>query len=521
LYFYPYLEWEMKTPSDNLYLLIKSLTKTEKRYFKLFARMHGGEEDTSYVTLFDTIEEQGAYDESKIKQKLSGTALAKNLAVAKSYLYKLILKSLLLYGANNDIFEEVVQQFTYGKILYKKGLHDQALVLIEKAKTKSLENEMFLLAVDIEKWSRRVSTWQPTYSNKESIDKRFDQIFLLLKKEESVLNQLLFNDILMIPLRKTQQARKQEEIDEVTKALKPYIKPPVPQYASVSSQRMFHESKAIYYLFIGDFNKQYEEMRAAFHWASKNKSNVVVYHNALINYFVTCQVVKKYDECKWIVKEIEAIDIGGALSADLQLSVLFWVKLYVCLGTGNFDEGTLYVKSVEKRVLSLDMKSYYYNLQGGAYAAAYLFFIQGNYSETLMWLNKFYFFKKNEFGVRDDLFFKASLLYMLVHYELKNEELLKYVIKHTYKWLLKANALNNYEKTILGFIRKEMATPKTHKEMLLAYKKLKDKLSQLAKDPLNMVIVDQLDLCAWLESKIDKRSFEEVLKKKIEAEFLK
>jgi len=508
----------MKTPSDNLYLLIKSLTKTEKRYFKLFARIHAGEEDTSYVTLFDAIEEQDAYDESKIKQKLSGTALAKNLAVAKNYLYKLVLKSLLLYGANNDTFEEVVQQFTYGKILYKKGLHDQALVLIEKAKTKSLENELFLLAADIEKWSRRISSRQPNYANKENIFQRFDQIFTLIKKEEGVLNQILFNDILMIPLRKTQQARKKEEIEELTKSIKPYLKPVKAPYESESAHRMWHESNAMYYFFIGDYNKQYEEMKAAFHWASKNKNNIVVYHNVLINYFVTCQVVKKYDECKWIVKEIETMDIGGALSADLHLSVLFWVKLYMWLGTGNFDEGKRYVKSVEKRILSLDMKSYYYNLQGGGYAAAYLFFIQGNYSETLKWLNKFYFFKKNEFGVRDDLFFKASLLYMLVHYELKNEELLKYVIKHTYKWLLKANALNDYEKTLLSFIRKEMAIPKTHKEMLPAYEKLKDKLSVLAKDPLNMAVVDQLDLAAWLESKINKKSFEEVLKKKIEAE---
>ena len=50
----------------NLFLLIKSLTKAEKRYFRLFAGQTGS---LNYIKLFDVIDNQVEYDEKQIKQK--------------------------------------------------------------------------------------------------------------------------------------------------------------------------------------------------------------------------------------------------------------------------------------------------------------------------------------------------------------------------------------------------------------------------------------------------------------------
>jgi hypothetical protein len=41
----------MKTKSNNLFLLIKSLSKAEKRYFRLLSNLQNG--DKTYVFLFD------------------------------------------------------------------------------------------------------------------------------------------------------------------------------------------------------------------------------------------------------------------------------------------------------------------------------------------------------------------------------------------------------------------------------------------------------------------------------------
>lgn len=51
---------------DELPRLIQSLTKSEKRYFKMFTSLQSGEK--SYLKLFDAIEKMEEYDEEKIKK---------------------------------------------------------------------------------------------------------------------------------------------------------------------------------------------------------------------------------------------------------------------------------------------------------------------------------------------------------------------------------------------------------------------------------------------------------------------
>ena len=48
-------------PSTELFSLIKSLTKSEKRFFKLNSALQAG--DKNYLKIFDFVEAQHKYDE--------------------------------------------------------------------------------------------------------------------------------------------------------------------------------------------------------------------------------------------------------------------------------------------------------------------------------------------------------------------------------------------------------------------------------------------------------------------------
>ena len=61
----------MNIPGDDLFLLIKSLNTSEKRYFKLFADRQGSGKYKSYLKVFDLIDDQeDIYDEQLLKKKL-------------------------------------------------------------------------------------------------------------------------------------------------------------------------------------------------------------------------------------------------------------------------------------------------------------------------------------------------------------------------------------------------------------------------------------------------------------------
>ena len=55
--------------SSNLHQLIKSLTKAEKRYFKVYSSRHTIGDKNNYQMIFDAIEKQTAYDEDAILRK--------------------------------------------------------------------------------------------------------------------------------------------------------------------------------------------------------------------------------------------------------------------------------------------------------------------------------------------------------------------------------------------------------------------------------------------------------------------
>ena len=78
-------------PSTELFDLVKSLTKSEKRFFKLSSSLQTGEKN--YLKIFDAIDKQGAYDEAALKEYFSDETFVKHFPSEKNHLYKLILKS--------------------------------------------------------------------------------------------------------------------------------------------------------------------------------------------------------------------------------------------------------------------------------------------------------------------------------------------------------------------------------------------------------------------------------------------
>ena len=51
---------------DSLYVLIKSLSKSEKRQFKLYVGRLDGNADSKYLQLFNLLDKMSNYDESII-----------------------------------------------------------------------------------------------------------------------------------------------------------------------------------------------------------------------------------------------------------------------------------------------------------------------------------------------------------------------------------------------------------------------------------------------------------------------
>ena len=142
--------------SDSLHRLIKSLSKPEKRYFKVFSSRHVIGDENNYQRLFDAIDRQEEYDEEKLLKKFANDAFVNRFSIAKNRLYQSVLKSLDAYHANSSVEAQIKRQIHAAEILYNKSLYDQSLKILRSVKKIAERHEKITSLIEISRWEKRI-----------------------------------------------------------------------------------------------------------------------------------------------------------------------------------------------------------------------------------------------------------------------------------------------------------------------------------------------------------------------------
>ena len=213
-----------KEQKDSLFSLIKSLTKSEKRQFKLYVGRLGVNADSKFLNLFNVLDKSKGYDEKVI---LKSTDINKRqLANVKAHLYKQVLISLKLNPAHQNIRSQIREQLDFASILYHKGLYNQGLKILDKAKEVAINNEEKNLAYEIVELEKVIESQYIT----RSISNRADQLSIQAKElsAANVLTSKLSNLSLQLYglLLKTGYVKDEEESKQVTE----YFNARLPKY---------------------------------------------------------------------------------------------------------------------------------------------------------------------------------------------------------------------------------------------------------------------------------------------------
>lgn len=137
---------------DFLFVLIKSLTTSEKRQFKLYVNRLGINVDAKFLLLFSELDKMNEYNEQVIIEKKISTK--QQLSNLKAHLYKQILVSLRMNPSHQNYRIQLREQLDFATILYQKGLYKQALKILDKTKQSALELDEKSIAseiIDLEK----------------------------------------------------------------------------------------------------------------------------------------------------------------------------------------------------------------------------------------------------------------------------------------------------------------------------------------------------------------------------------
>ena len=505
-----------KTPSSKLFDLIKSLTGSEKRYFKIFvSNKENG--NNKYGQLFDAIDQQQEFDDEALRQTIYGNEKieTRKYSELKSYLYDLIIKSLQSYDEKSSVDYKLKNTLLGVRTLFKRSHFEDCKIILKKIKKLAAEYEDFNTLIETLNWEKKIAYAQTDIT---FLDKELDRITEEEKKCLQRLNNIsayrsIFFKIL-VSLRK-EVSWSEKQINALTKLMNDPLMENEEKPISHTAKMLFYRIKSIYYFSSSRLNEFYEtSIELLDLMESKSflfKEDVSEYISALNNHIVSCGALKKYNEVRKTLNKL--INVKPLTQDDfVKIRRQYYMnKFRLCITTGEFKEGLKELKIHLKEIKKTDQNLYNKNSFYLQYFCIY--FGSEDYNNALNVLNEWMHVMSGSVE-RKDLQSLARILNLIIHYELGNTVLLDSLIRSTYRYLNKENRLSEVEKTFINFI-KEAAQPKSKKQNKQALKQLKSEFEDLSNSPTHGIF-NFFDVNAWIESKISEKSFSETVQEKFQ-----
>ena len=279
----------MKTPSNDLFLIIQSLSTAEKRQFKAQYQ-----QESRTLDLFEIIAGMDEYDEQRVKTKLGDDTFVKNLKVHKVRLQQQVLSFLRQNKAEKTLTERLREQIDCLEILFERKLYAQAFDLaakLEKQATAQEEYEYLLIILGIK-------ARQQVYMQPQSVKNTILGIENCLAVISNytyyakISNQINLLSISTDPKNEAQMAE----------IIVSQIVEKGDSIAALSdiAARMRNHSLSAWRRIDKDLDGACDYTRANIHLCQANpkryKEKPTPYFNILTNHIISCGMAKKYDE---------------------------------------------------------------------------------------------------------------------------------------------------------------------------------------------------------------------------------
>jgi hypothetical protein len=508
-------------PSTELHDLIRSLTKSEKRFFKLHSSLQSG--DKNYLRLFDAIDRQAAYDEESLKKQFAKETFIKHLPSEKNHLYKLILKALRAFHAESSISGILKQEIKNIEILYQKALYVECNKLLHRAKRIARENERFYYWFELLNWEKMLL--EEAYESGE-FTKDLDA---LIEEEREVVEKLrnlaayhiLYSKINYV-FRSGGYVRTEEEhamVEEISGH----------QLIKGKNTALSQRAATICYYTQGfcqwakrDWTASLEKFRRVKTILDSNpqiKADLPKRYIRTLQYIINAQVeLHQLDHARANITAMRALpDTEGFHGQSIASQVFvasYLSELRLLDRSGEHARAMELVAPIIEGMEALGSRLQKEHELEFFFALACVHFGAGEMNKALFWLNKV--LNDNEPTLRQDIFTYARLFNLVVHYELGNFDLLEYIVRSTQRFLSKRQRANQVEVLLIEHVRR-LARAGDQQARLELFRSLEEQLDTLFRDPNEGLVLKYFDVRSWVRSRAAGITFGEAVKRSLTA----
>ncbi|NRD21734.1 hypothetical protein HNV10_00680 [Winogradskyella litoriviva] len=506
-----------KDQKDNLFSLVKSLTKSEKRQFKLYVGRLGVNSDSKFLNLFNLLDKAKGYNEASILK--TGIVKKTQLANVKAHLYKQILISLKLNPSHQNVRLQIREQLDFASILYHKGLYKQSLKILDKAKELAIVNEEKNSAFEIVELEKVIESQYIT----RSISTRADEL-AIQAKELSALNVIaskLSNLSLQLYsiILKTGYVRNEKDADEITTYFNKRLPATKNKKLGFREKLWLYKAHLWYSFLMQDFLNCYKYASKWVDLFYQNPSminlNPVFFLKG--NNYLLESIFFIRNKPKFVQKleNFKATVTSPKFAKDENVSSLIFLytnfhNINQYFIDGSFEDGLTIIPTIENELILFKDRIDPHHKLVFYYKFASLHFGAGNNKACIQYLDKI--ISNKTLSMREDLLCFSRVLNLVAHYEAGLDYHLETLLRSTYKFLIKMNELHEVQKEMIKFIR-GLQDIYPH-DLKNAFKELHKTLIAYEDHPFERRAFLYLDIISWLESKIENKPVSEIIKTK-------
>ncbi|MGB1206678.1 MAG: hypothetical protein ACPG5B_13590 [Chitinophagales bacterium] len=500
----------------SLFQLIKSLSKSEKRYFKVFVGKHSSGAEKNYVQLFDAIDRQNTFEEASLLHYLKSLKIKTTyLAADQNYLYKLILKSLRNYHAGKTISLKIKEELEYVEILFNKGLYQQCNKILQKAKAKTKKLDLYALLLETIAWEQKLAG---VYQNFQAIENSIKNLTSTTNSLQNYNEYVALYHKSVLLRKSNNKARNEKSVQEFELFMQKKLLKSIEQAISFRSKIRFYEIYANFYHTTNQLLSEYENTIAISDIIEKQVGFIQeepFFYMAISSRLLSLERKLKPANFKASLQKLRAIP-SQVKKAKEELHIVINMLSYgeemtLLLHHGFFSEALSLKKNIENLLKTQAQKIPASYKISAYYRFVYLHIGLGDFDNALTYINLL--LGNFENSINPNLYSFARLLNLIIHYELGNFYLLEHIEKTTYNYFKRHQSLYKIEKRIFSFFRNIVYLKDIHHLQQDAFEQLWKDFKQLLEDKFEQRTLNYFDLLSWAESKATNQSFAQTVQK--------
>ena len=438
--------------NSNAFTIIKSLTMSEKRYFKIFSERHTIGEQNKYVALFEVLEKKEIENDVEIKKSLFNRKINANfLSADKNYLYNLILKCLNDFHDSKTFNLQIKESLISIEILFHKGLYKECLNLIYKAEVLAEECENFSLMIDLLMWKKKCSGYSLGLKKAAEVNLSIDRYIELLNNLKKITDLYYQSNLLQSNNENNSKANVLNELKNILK--QPELRNEK-SALSFSAKIFYYLIYANYYSVIKDQSKELDYLQKLTNILNASKTYAVENPLDYISIYNRLLSIKKYfpsssffEDIKMLNEFSKKIQIRKEVVVQRVFVHAHTHELEYYLINNDFQQAIYKTKEIEKEISKLNFDIEPFHMIYFYYLQAIVLIFVGEFHKSLKYINK----TLNDFTYDDrpQVYLRIEILNCIVHYELKNHSLVVSLAKKTLKNNLQQSLLVPIEQQLL------------------------------------------------------------------------